>query len=265
MYAIFETGGKQYKVDAGDVIRIEKIKGEAGDKVKFGNVLAFSDGESLKAGTPYLDAATVNATIISAGRGEKVIIFKFKAKKDYRRKQGHRQPYMEIEIDNFTIDGKKCGEKPKKQEAKAEAEEKAAEAPQQEEKPVKAAKVKKTEEAKPKKQEVKAEAEEKAEEVLQQEEKPVKAEKAKKTEEAKPKKQEVKAEAEEKAEEALPQEEKPAKAVKAKAAKAEETEISIDPKLTKADLMAKLDELGVEYKKSAKKEELAALLGGENK
>ena len=120
MYVIFETGGKQYKVSAGDVLRIEKIAGDQGDKVKLGSVLAFSDGSSLKTGTPYLDAATVNATITALGKGEKVIIFKFKAKKDYRKKQGHRQPYTEIEIDNFTIDGKEYGDKPVKESAPVE-------------------------------------------------------------------------------------------------------------------------------------------------
>ncbi len=79
MYAIFETGGKQYKVAAGDVIRIEKIQGNEGDSVKFENVIAFSDDSgSLKTGTPYLDAATVNATITGAGKGDKVIILRLK-------------------------------------------------------------------------------------------------------------------------------------------------------------------------------------------
>lgn len=115
MYAIFETGGKQYKVQAGDVIRVEKLDGEAGDVLNLGNVVAFSGDNGLECGTPYLDA-TVNAKIVETGKGDKVIIFKFKAKKDYRNKKGHRQPYTEIEIENFTIAGKTVGEKPEKVE-----------------------------------------------------------------------------------------------------------------------------------------------------
>jgi large subunit ribosomal protein L21 len=103
MYAIFESGGKQYKVAAGDVLRVEKIKGEAGSKVEINQVLAVNNDKELRTGTPYLDAATVNATILGSGKGEKVIIFKFKAKKDYRRKQGHRQPYTKVRIDKITL------------------------------------------------------------------------------------------------------------------------------------------------------------------
>jgi large subunit ribosomal protein L21 len=117
MYAIFETGGKQYKVQAGDKLKVEKLAGEAGDKIKFEKVIAYSDGSALQTGTPYLDGATVNATIVTSGKGEKIIIFKFKSKKDYRKKQGHRQPYTEIEIDGFTVGGKTVGEKPVKKAA----------------------------------------------------------------------------------------------------------------------------------------------------
>ena len=292
MYAIFMTGGKQYKAEPGDVLRIEKIKGEAGDKVKLGDVIAFSDDSgSLKTGTPYLDA-TVNATITDAGRGQKVIIFKFKAKKNYRRKQGHRQPYTEIEIDNFTIDGKNVGKKPEKpkeekvEEPAAEIEE----APVKEKKPAKAKapkaekaeKAEKTEEPAaaieeaPVKEEKPAKAKapkaEKAEEPAAEpeeapvkEEKPAKAkaskaEKAKEPKEEKPVKAKApKAEKAEKTEE--PKEEKPIKAKAPEAEKAEPKAEDADlSKLTKADLTAKLDELGVKYLKSAKKEELIELL-----
>ena len=122
MYAIFKTGGKQYKVEAGDVIKVEKLEGEAGDTVNLGNVLAFSDEKGLVVGTPYLEAATVNAKIVETGKGEKIIIFKFKAKKDYRNKKGHRQPYTEIEIENFTVGGKTVGKAPEKKEPKAKEE-----------------------------------------------------------------------------------------------------------------------------------------------
>ena len=88
MYAVIETGGKQYRVQEGDVITVEKLDVNAGDKVTFDKVLVLNDGKELKVGTPYLDAA-VTATAVENGKGQKVIIFKYKAKKDYRKKQGH--------------------------------------------------------------------------------------------------------------------------------------------------------------------------------
>jgi large subunit ribosomal protein L21 len=107
MYAIFETGGKQHKVAAGDVVRVEKLPGtEEGKKVKFDKVLAINDGKETHIGTPYLDAATVDATVTAVGKGDKVIVFKFKAKKGYRRKQGHRQPFTEVEIESVSLGGK---------------------------------------------------------------------------------------------------------------------------------------------------------------
>ena len=282
MYAIFMTGGKQYKVSAGDVLRIEKIQGDVGDKVTFDNVIAFSDADgSLKTGTPYLDA-TVNATITDAGRGAKVIIFKFKAKKNYRRKQGHRQPYTEVEVDNFTIDGKDFGEKPEKPEPVVEEapEEEAAEVPAKKEtrkaKPKKAEAKKAQEEepevpeeepekldtkAAPKKAAgTKSKKAEKTEEPKEEaaEEKPAKTAKEEKTpKEDKPAKaaKAVKAADEEKA----PKEDKPAKAVKAQKAESK-TEEADTSKMTKADITAKLDELGITYLKSAKKDDLLAQL-----
>ncbi len=98
MYAVIETGGKQYRVQEGDVITVEKLNAEAGDKVTFDKVLLMSDGKEVKVGTPYLDAA-VTGSVVENGRGQKVIIFKYKAKKDYRKKQGHRQPYTMVQID----------------------------------------------------------------------------------------------------------------------------------------------------------------------
>jgi len=245
MYAIFMTGGKQYKVSAGDVLRIEKINGDVGDKVKFDNVIAFSDADGkLQTGTPYLNAV-VNATITDAGRGAKVIIFKFKAKKDYRRKQGHRQPFTEIEIDNFTVGGKKFGEKPAKPK----------EEKPKEEKPVKekAPKEEKSKEEKPAKE--KAPKEEKPKDEKPAKEKAPKEEKPKEEKPAREKAPKEEKPVKEKApKEEKPKEEKPAKE---KAPKAEEVDLT---KLTKADLSAKLDELGVKYLKSAKKEELIELL-----
>ena len=120
MYAVIETGGKQYRVQEGDIITIEKIKAEVGETVAFDKVLVLSDGNDVKVGTPYLDAA-VTGSVVEHGKGQKVIIFKYKAKKDYRKKQGHRQPYTMVKIESLT------GAAPKKEEAPkaAAAEEKA--------------------------------------------------------------------------------------------------------------------------------------------
>ena len=120
MYAVIETGGKQYRVQEGDIITIEKIKAEVGETVAFDKVLVLSDGNDVKVGTPYLDAA-VTGSVVEHGKDQKVIIFKYKAKKDYRKKQGHRQPYTMVKIESLT------GAAPKKEEAPkaAAAEEKA--------------------------------------------------------------------------------------------------------------------------------------------
>lgn len=106
MYAVIETGGKQYRVQQGDVISVEKLKVEAGDKVTFDKVLVLNDGTEMKVGTPSVDGAAVYGTVVENGKGQKVIIFKYKSKKDYRKKQGHRQPYTMIKIDQFSVDGK---------------------------------------------------------------------------------------------------------------------------------------------------------------
>ena len=100
MYAVIETGGKQYRVQEGDVITIEKLNAEAGDKVTFDKVLLMSDGKEVKVGTPYL-AEAVTGSVVENGKGKKVIIFKYKAKKDYRKKQGHRQPYTAVKIESL--------------------------------------------------------------------------------------------------------------------------------------------------------------------
>ena len=100
MYAVIETGGKQYKVQEGDVITVEKLKAEAGDTITFDKVLLMSDGKEDKVGTPYL-AEAVTGSVVENGKGKKVIIFKYKAKKDYRKKQGHRQPYTMVKIESL--------------------------------------------------------------------------------------------------------------------------------------------------------------------
>lgn len=102
MYAVVETGGKQYRVQEGDIIAVEKLDLEVGEKINFEKVLLISDGETIKVGAPYVDACNVNGTVVEHGKGQKVIIFKYKAKKDYRKKQGHRQPYTMIKIEKVS-------------------------------------------------------------------------------------------------------------------------------------------------------------------
>ncbi len=103
MYAVIKTGGKQYKVQVGDEIFVEKLDGENTDKVTFDEVLAVSDDSGFKAGTPIIDGASVEGEIVKHGRQKKIIVFKYKAKKGYRRKQGHRQPYTRVRIDKIII------------------------------------------------------------------------------------------------------------------------------------------------------------------
>ena len=98
MYAIIETGGKQYRVVDGDVLRIEKINAEVGDTIYFENVLMMGEGSDVKVGTPYIDGQKVAAEVVEHGRADKVVIFKYLPKKDSRTKQGHRQPYTEVKI-----------------------------------------------------------------------------------------------------------------------------------------------------------------------
>ena len=116
MYAIIETGGKQYRVQEGDVLKVEKINAEEGAKVYF-NVLAINNGE-LVTGKPYVENCAVEAEVIGQGKGDKVIIYKYKAKKDYRRKNGHRQPFTEVKITSLGAEAPKA-EAPKS-EAPAE-------------------------------------------------------------------------------------------------------------------------------------------------
>ncbi len=97
MYAIIQTGGKQYKVSEGDVLFVEKLDVEAGEKVVFDKVL-MANG---KVGAPLVNGATVEATVEKNGKGKKVIVFKHKAKKGYKRKQGHRQPYTKVVINKI--------------------------------------------------------------------------------------------------------------------------------------------------------------------
>ena len=100
MYAIIATGGKQYRVSEGDVIRVEKLGAEAGSEVTFDQVLAVSD-KKLKVGSPVVDGASVTATVVGEGKGKKVIVYKYKSKTGYHKKNGHRQAYTEVKIDKI--------------------------------------------------------------------------------------------------------------------------------------------------------------------
>ena len=97
MYAVIETGGKQYRATPGETLEIESIAGEIGSEVSFDKVLALVDGETVKAGSA-VGAALVKGTIVANGRGEKTIVFKFKRKKQYRRTQGHRQSFTRVKV-----------------------------------------------------------------------------------------------------------------------------------------------------------------------
>lgn len=102
MYAIIETGGKQVKVEQGQEIFIEKLPAEAGDTVTFDKVLLVG-GDNTQVGVPYVEGATVTAKVEKQGRAKKITVFKYKAKKNYRRKQGHRQPYTKVVIDGINL------------------------------------------------------------------------------------------------------------------------------------------------------------------
>ncbi len=103
MQAIIVTGGKQYKVSEGDTIFVEKLPNEAGDTVVFDQVLAVIDGDKATFGTPVVEGASVEGKIVKNGKGKKVRIFKYNAKKGYRKRQGHRQPYTKVEIGKISV------------------------------------------------------------------------------------------------------------------------------------------------------------------
>ena len=101
MYAIVETGGKQYRVQEGDTVFVEKLEATAGDVVTLDTVLAVSKDGKLTLGAPVVAGAKVEAKVVEQGKGKKIIVFKYKPKKDYRRKQGHRQPYTKLIIEKI--------------------------------------------------------------------------------------------------------------------------------------------------------------------
>ena len=98
MYAVMETGGKQYRVQAGDVLRVERLEGEAGSEVVFDKINVVGGDDSTKFGVPWVEGAEVRAEIVSQDRADKILVFKFKSKKNVRRMRGHRQYYTEIRI-----------------------------------------------------------------------------------------------------------------------------------------------------------------------
>jgi large subunit ribosomal protein L21 len=101
MYAVISSGGKQYKVQEGETLKVEKITGEVGTSVSFDTVLMFSDGEKVTVGTPFLDDVSVQGHIVEQGKAKKIIVFKYKRRKRYRRKRGHRQLFTSVKIDSI--------------------------------------------------------------------------------------------------------------------------------------------------------------------
>lgn len=102
MYAVIETGGKQYRVALGDAIYVEKLDVNEGDEVVLNRVLLVSKDGKIQVGAPYLEGAKVVATAAKQGKQKKIIVFKYKAKKNYRKKRGHRQPYTKLVIESIT-------------------------------------------------------------------------------------------------------------------------------------------------------------------
>ncbi len=102
MYAIIETGGKQYRVEKNDIIDVERLESDKGQAVEFKNVLFFNDGKNIKVGSPYVAKAVVKGELVADSKGPKVISFKYKQRKGVRRKVGHRQKYHRIKITEIT-------------------------------------------------------------------------------------------------------------------------------------------------------------------
>lgn len=102
MYAVIRTGGKQYRVAAGDKLRVEKLSADVGTQVVLSDVLLVAEGEQVTAGTPVVNGATVTATVVAHGKADKVHIFKMRRRKHYRKSQGHRQQYTELRIEGIS-------------------------------------------------------------------------------------------------------------------------------------------------------------------
>lgn len=111
MYAIIESCGRQYKVTKGDVVFFEKLEAEEGKKVTFDNVVLVSDDKKVEVGAPYVKGVKVEGKVVSHGKAKKILVYKYKAKKNYRRTQGHRQPYTKVEITNIKTASEKAEDK----------------------------------------------------------------------------------------------------------------------------------------------------------
>src|SRR5262249_13054549 len=102
MYAVIQTGGKQYRVAQGETVKVEKLAGEPGQKLKFNHVLLIASGADVKIGRPHVAGASVEAEIIEQARERKLVVFKYKRRKNYRKRNGHRQPYTALKITGIT-------------------------------------------------------------------------------------------------------------------------------------------------------------------
>ena len=121
MYAIIESCGKQYKVTEGDVVFFEKLDAEEGKKVTFDKVMLVSEDGKVQVGNPYVKGVKVEGKVVSHGKAKKIIVFKMKAKANYRRRYGHRQPYTKVEITSIKTAAKKAATTAKKEAEKVEA------------------------------------------------------------------------------------------------------------------------------------------------
>jgi len=106
LYAVIESGGKQHRVEEGEVLQLEKLDAAAGDKVKFDRILLVGEGESVKIGKPYVEGGQVEAKVVKQGRGEKIKIVKFNRRKHFKKQQGHRQFFTEVEITAIKVKAK---------------------------------------------------------------------------------------------------------------------------------------------------------------
>jgi large subunit ribosomal protein L21 len=104
MYAIIENGGKQYKIEEGKKVKLEKFAGVEGDEVKIESVLAVNTGETTLIGSPYVQGAYINGKVVAQGRDKKITVFKYKRRKDYKVKKGHRQPFTELLVEKITVE-----------------------------------------------------------------------------------------------------------------------------------------------------------------
>lgn len=104
MYAIIENGGKQYKIEEGKKVKLEKLSGAEGDEVRIERVIAVNTGESMLLGTPYVTGAYINGKVVAQGRNKKITIFKHKRRKDYKVKKGHRQPFTEMLVEKIVVE-----------------------------------------------------------------------------------------------------------------------------------------------------------------